>query len=162
MVIRGICLLARGERQHPSPRVCSLFSQEERSLTPGGHSGQKSFIGFLVNHNSPPPRVFRKSMFHKGVKVVCFDRLLQVFILKGLELHQNSANWGRLGDSGGCRRVDLNRIFNGNKIAAASCRTPGQSTLLPDEYVTRYYVVSPEELVEEDSSVKARASGQGG
>jgi hypothetical protein len=31
------------------------------------------------------------SMFRKGVEVVCLDRLLQVFILKGLQLHQNCA-----------------------------------------------------------------------
>ena len=30
----------------------------------------------------------------KGVEVLCFDTLLQVFILKGLTLHQNCAKCG--------------------------------------------------------------------
>jgi hypothetical protein len=33
----------------------------------------------------------------KGVKVLCFDTLLQVLILKGLALHQNCARWEERG-----------------------------------------------------------------
>ncbi len=36
----------------------------------------KSFLGFLVNHNLPHPYVFHKFIILKGVKVICFDRLL--------------------------------------------------------------------------------------
>ena len=38
----------------------------------------------LVNNNSPPPG-FLTSVHSKEVKVLCFDTLLQVFILKEIE-----------------------------------------------------------------------------
>jgi len=42
-------------------------------------------IGFLVNNNRPPPSpVFLKVLILKGLKVLCFDTLLKVFILKVL------------------------------------------------------------------------------
>ncbi len=42
------------------------------------------FGACLVSHNTPTPHVFCKSIFLKRVKVVCFDRLLQVLILRDL------------------------------------------------------------------------------
>src|SRR5260370_37747988 len=46
----------------------------------------------LPNRSSPPPpSVFSPVFILKGVKVVCFDTLLQVLILNGLTLHQNCA-----------------------------------------------------------------------
>ena len=36
----------------------------------------------MVNLNTHLPPIFCKSIFLKRVKVVCFDRLLQVLILK--------------------------------------------------------------------------------
>jgi len=41
---------------------------------------------FLVSHNTPP--CFSQVFILKRVKVLCFDALLQVFILKGLTSHQ--------------------------------------------------------------------------
>ena len=38
----------------------------------------------LVNHNIPLPPVFCKSIILKDIKVLCFDRLLQVLILRDL------------------------------------------------------------------------------
>jgi hypothetical protein len=45
--------------------------------------------------NCPPPRpaVFHQVFILKVVKVVCFDTLLEVLILKGFALHQNCAEW---------------------------------------------------------------------
>src|SRR6266849_1547846 len=41
-------------------------------------------FGNLVNNNHPSPHVFCKSIVLQIVKVLCFDRLLQVRILKDL------------------------------------------------------------------------------
>ncbi len=38
----------------------------------------------LINHNTPHPPVFCKSIIPNKVKVLCFDRLLQVLILRDL------------------------------------------------------------------------------
>jgi hypothetical protein len=48
--------------------------------------------------NSPPhPAVFHQVFILKEVKVVCFDTLLEVLILKGFTFHQNCAERGLFG-----------------------------------------------------------------
>jgi hypothetical protein len=47
----------------------------------------------LPEGEAPHPRVSHQVLILKGVKVVSFDTLLQVLILKGLKLHQNCAKY---------------------------------------------------------------------
>src|SRR5260370_17985551 len=42
----------------------------------------------------PLPPIFHQVLILKEDKVVCFDTLLEVLILKGVALHQNCAKWG--------------------------------------------------------------------
>src|SRR6266478_3345977 len=51
---------------------------------PGGRSGQLSLPDSWLTITSPPLHVFCKYIILRVVKVLCFDRLLQVLILKGL------------------------------------------------------------------------------
>jgi hypothetical protein len=53
-------------------------------------AGRTEFlIGFLVNLTGPLPLFFISVL--KADKVLCFDTLLEVFILKGLRWHKNRA-----------------------------------------------------------------------
>ncbi len=63
---------------------CSLRMRKpkSRSLAPDGRSGQISFIGSLVNHNTPLPPPFLQVFIPKGLKVACFVEDPEVFILK--------------------------------------------------------------------------------
>jgi hypothetical protein len=63
----------------------------------------------------PPPPVFSQVFILKGDKVVCFDTLLEVFILKGLTLHQNCARvgvgrWGDRGSEIGEKVLEARRV----------------------------------------------------
>ena len=50
-----------------------------------------------MHGGAPHPPVFDEVFILKRVKVVCFDTLSQVLILKGLILHQNCASRRRRG-----------------------------------------------------------------
>jgi hypothetical protein len=75
-----------------SLRIRILIGCEERSFTPDPsaslgtscRSGQTPFLGCLVNNKTPSPLCFSQVFILKGDKVLCFDTLSQVFILKNL------------------------------------------------------------------------------
>src|SRR6267142_286782 len=49
--------------------------------------------GFVVNNNDPLSLVFHKYIILMVVKVLCFDRLLQVYHSKRLVSYQDGAEW---------------------------------------------------------------------
>jgi hypothetical protein len=69
-----------GQAGHP------FLSDGKRDPSSRYSSGGAPSSG-AVNHNAPSPLCFLYVYALRGVKVLCFDRLVQVFILKGLRTH---------------------------------------------------------------------------
>jgi hypothetical protein len=61
----------------------------------------------------PHPAVFHQVFILKVVKVVCFDTLLQVLILKGFALHQNCVKCEERGLLPTQRPVQTKKAANG-------------------------------------------------
>ncbi len=54
---------------------------------------RQTYFGCLVNHNTPPSPLFSQVLILKVVKVLCFDTLLQVLILKVVSQGTNAAQF---------------------------------------------------------------------
>src|SRR2546426_3539772 len=74
-----------------APHLRRSFDRDVRWLESGGQEEVRQSSLPL-----PHPVCFSQVFILKRVKVVCFDTLLQVLILKGLALHQNCAKCGPL------------------------------------------------------------------